>query len=232
MIIKNDLYTIYFGNSKDNISKPIDCVPQEIPLAEHHKFIPIIKSLNVQNIAFLNQTHSIDGMIVNQEVPAFNKDGDYLITMQKNIGLGIMSADCLPIVFYDKKNHVAAIAHAGWRGSVAGVAVVTMEAMKKYRGTLVDDLDIVFGPSAKQCCYIVGELVVNNIKDHTLQVIEQKSDGSLLFDLPRLSALQLHNAGYKNPINMDYNLCTICDYQFFSARRQQIGRQMSIIALK
>lgn len=233
MIIKNAFYTIYFGNSKDNISKPIDCVPQEIPLKEHHKFTSIINNLNLTDLAFLNQTHSIDGMIVEQKVPAFTKDGDYLVSAKKNIGLGIMTADCLPIIFYDSRNHVVAAAHAGWRGTIAGVAVQTVKAMQQSFGTSLQDIQIFFGPSAKKCCYIVDEPFVKNIKD-ALSVIERKNNGALCFDLPGLSVLQLKKAGYKNEINTDYNLCTICDHQFFSYRRQgeQAGRQMSIIVLR
>ncbi len=234
MIIKNNLYTIYFGNSKDNISKAIDCVPHEIPLKEHHKFTSLITNLNLDNIAFLNQTHSIDGVVVNNDVPAFNKEGDYLITAKKNIGLGIMTADCLPIIFYDIKNHIAAAAHAGWRGTVAGIAVQTLKAMQQKFGTSFEDVQIFFGPSAKKCCYIVDAPFVKNIKEHTLQVINRTNNGEVTFDLPGLSAIQLQNAGFKNQINSDYNFCTICDHRFFSYRRQaeQAGRQMSIIVLK
>lgn len=234
MIIKNDFYTIYFGDSKDNISKQLDCVSQEIPLKEHHKFTSIIKDFNLENVAFLNQTHSINGMIVTQDVPAFNVDGDYLITNKKNIGLGIMTADCLPIIFYDAKNHATAATHAGWRGTVAGIAVQTFKAMQQSFDTSLENLQIFFGPSAKKCCYIVDELFVKNIKEYTLQVINRTNNGAITFDLPGLSAVQLKNAGFKNQINTDYNLCTICDYRFFSYRRQaeQAGRQMSIIALK
>lgn len=234
MIIKNDCYTIYFGNSKDNISKQIDCVPQETPLKEHNKFTPIIDHLAIQDLAFLNQTHSIDGMVIDQEIPAFDKDGDYLITNKKNIGLGVMTADCLPIIFYDAKNHIAAAAHAGWRGTVAGVAGQTIKAMQQKYGTTLQDLHVFFGPSAKKCCYIVDEPFVKNIKEYALQVINRTSNGAITFDLPGLNAVQLQKAGIKKQINTDYNFCTICDHQFFSYRRQaeQAGRQMSIIALK
>jgi YfiH family protein len=234
MIIKNDCYAIYFGNSKDNISKKLDCVPQETSLKEHHKFISIIDHFVLQDLAFLNQTHSIDGMVIDQEIPAFNKDGDYLITDKKNIGLGVMTADCLPIIFYDSKKHVAAAAHAGWRGTVAGVAIKTTKTMQVKYGTAMEDLQIFFGPSAKKCCYIVDEPFLKNIKEDALSVIERKNNGALCFDLPGLNTLQLKKAGYKNKINTDYNFCTICDDRFFSYRRQaeQAGRQMSIIALR
>ncbi len=234
MIIKNNFYTIYFGNSKDNISKQIDCVPQNIPLKEHHTFTSIFKELNLQDIAFLNQTHSIDGMVIDQLIPAFDQEGDYLITDKKSIGIGVMTADCLPIIFYDTKNHVAAVAHAGWRGTVAGIATQTINALEKNFKTSMNDLEIYFGPSAKNCCYIVDEQFVKNIKDFSLQVIKRNQNGAIVFDLPGLSALQLKHAGLKNQINTDYNFCTICDYRFFSYRRQaeQSGRQMTIIALK
>ncbi len=235
MIYKTPQFQIYFGGAADAISKIGDCIPAAQPLANHEKFKPICDMLKVQDLAFLNQTHSTDGMIIADKIPAFDEDGDYLITDKKSIGIGVMTADCLPIIVYDSKNHVAAIAHAGWRGTVGEVAIKTVQNMQQVFGTSLAQIGVFFGPSAKQCCYVVDELFVSNIKEFTLQVIERNRNGALCFNLPGLNELQLHRMGIpKAALNKDYNLCTMCDEQFFSYRRQgqQAGRQMSIIALR
>ena len=234
IIHKAPQFQIYFGDATDAISKKDHCIPTVIPLINHEKFKPVIDRLEIKDLAFLNQTHGVDGFLVEKEIPAFDKDGDYLITAQKNIGIGVMTADCLPIIFYASKDHIIAVAHAGWRGTVAGIANITIQTMQQMFNIALDDIQIYLGPSARRCCYIVDEKFVMNIKDFTLQVIERNRHGALCFDLPGLNVLQLAKLGiHKKNIHTDYNFCTICDHRFFSYRRQaeNSGRQMSVISL-
>lgn len=199
----------------------------------HPKFKTIADRLALEQIAFLNQVHGIEGMLINNEMPAFDVDGDFLITAQKNIGIGIMAADCLPIVFYDRKNHAAAVAHAGWRGSVACIAHKVVKAMHQELGTQPADLLVFFGPAAKKCCYLVDSKFAENLAPNSFALI--KRSNSFYFNLPEFNTLQLEQAGIlRAQINFDYNFCAICDHRFFSHRRQgeQAGRQMTVIVLE
>lgn len=244
IIHKTTFIQIYFGDAADGIDKAIHCVPTNKPLIAHEKFVPIAQMLNVIDLAFLNQTHSIQGMCLTNQIPAFTSDGDFLITERMNIGIGVITADCLPIVFYDTKNHVAAIAHAGWRGSVAGIASHTMQALKESFHSIPENIEVFLGPSAKKCCYSVANDFAHNVPPYANQVIMER-EGRVYFDLPGFNKIQLIDSGI-NPesINEIYNICTICDYRFFSHRRQpapprsneggeqKAGRQMTIIALQ
>lgn len=239
LLHKTDTFQIYFGSAQDSISKQRDCIPASAPLLLHPKFKPIADRLTLKKMAFLNQVHGTKGMFINNEAPAFDSDGDFLITVQKNVGIGIMAADCLPIVFYDSKKQAAAIAHAGWRGSVAGIAHKVVKAMGQEIGTQPADLQIFFGPAAKQCCYIVDSKFADNLAksfapNGNYSFLSKRSN-SLYFNLPEFNVLQLEKAGVlREQINCDYNFCTICDLRFFSHRRQgeQAGRQMSMIVLE
>ena len=230
MPYKTPTFSLYFGDEKDAISKKDHCIATAQPLINHAVFKPIADRLEIQQLALLNQTHSVDGFIVKDIIPAFNIDGDYLITQQKNIGLGVMTADCLPIVFYDTKN-CAAIAHAGWRGSIGQIAVCTIKKMQE-EGSQIADIQVFLGPSAKVCCYEVNADFVKNIPFREHVIVERNS--KLHFDLPGLNIMQLKNCGIKREaINTEYNFCTICNHRFFSYRRQgeNAGRQMTVIAL-
>ncbi len=232
MIIETPHFKIYFGDSQDAINKPIDCVASGKPLVEHAKFIPIAKQLSVNHLAFLNQTHSNHGATITDIIPAFTIDGDFLINTQPTIGIGVMTADCLPIVIYDSKNHVAAVVHAGWRGTVARIVQKTIDAMKSQK----EDLHVYYGPSANSCCYQVNEEFKNNISAfwYADRVLKKVND-VVLFDLPLLNTLQLQEMGiHESAISREYNFCTICDHRFFSYRRQgeSAGRQMTVISLK
>ena len=225
MIIKNDFYTIYFGNSKDNISKQIDCIPQSIPLTEHPKFSSLIKDLDLDTIACLNQTHSNEGMIIDQEIPAFNRDGDYLITAHTNVGLGVLTADCVPAILYDEKNHVIAAIHAGWRGAVAEIVPKTFERMQSLWQSNVQDIQLFIGPSAKACCYQVQENFFDKVHSNFTKEVMIKKGTHWYFDTAQLIALQMQKAGISPAsIHTQFNFCTMCDHRFFSHRRQQALR--------
>jgi polyphenol oxidase len=194
-----------------------------------------IESKTDQASYFLHQTHGIDGHIVkslNEE--SLSLEGDFIATDNKNLAIGVLTADCLPIIFYDNENHVAAIAHAGWKGTTAQIAQVTFEKLKKHFNTDAKNLEVVFGPSAKICCYEVGiefEKSINdlNLKNKTLI----KKNDKYFFDLPLYNKLLLQDYGINN-INLNYNICTICNPSFCSYRRdkEKSGLQMTTIMLK
>jgi YfiH family protein len=235
MIYKTDKFTIYFGDSNDAIHDEIDCVPSSAPLITHQKFELIAKKIGVEHLAFLNQTHSTDGMVVSHQIPAFDADGDYLITRRPHVGIGVITADCLPIIIYDQKNHAAASIHAGWRGTVARIVQKAVIKMQEEIGSRNEDLQMFFGPSGKSCCYQVTGEFLEHLKsfsyaDSTIK----KNNNALYFDVPQLNVLQLQEIGVDPAqISQEYNLCTICDHLFYSYRRQRVsaGRQMSIISL-
>ena len=234
-IHRTPFFLIYFGNTQDNIKKAVHCVASSMPLSLNEHFKPVVNELELAHVAFLNQTHRIRGTVVDSLIPAFTHEGDFLITVHKQIGIGVMTADCLPIAFYDKKNKVAAIAHAGWRGTVAGIAQETVIRMGKEYGTQAAHLEVFFGPSARSCCYQVDDAFVKNLKMEYQDRIIAFRKGQAYFDMPGLNILQLQELGISvQAISTAYNFCTICDHRFFSHRRQaeNAGRQMTVIVLK
>jgi YfiH family protein len=232
--------TIYFGDKQDDIHPAfylnLDTTDSEI--LHDQRFSRVRDALNLDRLLFLHQVHGTNGLIIfdSNQVKPYKIDGDYLITRLSSTGIGVMTADCLPIIFYDPVHSAIAVAHAGWRGSVQEIGVVTLQEMHNKYGTIAKDVLVFFGPSAKQCCYAVDELFGNNLAGHdygaqTLQTREQK----VYFDLPLFNKLQLEKAGIlPENINLDYNLCTLCDDRFFSYRKQGAlaGRQMTVACLK
>ncbi len=203
-------------------------------------FNQLAKSMTIEQLVFLHQVHSNQGLSVTSyeqatNIKPFYFDGDFLITSVPQTGLAIATGDCLPIIFYNPVSQVVAIAHAGWRGSVKSVATRALEQMK-----IVSDIDkkklrVFFGPSVKRCCYAVGPEVLNalNIFYYKDAVI-QKRGGTVLFDLPLFNRLQLQEAGVpKKAFNLAYNRCTICTPSFCSYRRDKnFERQMTVVALR
>jgi YfiH family protein len=236
MIIETSQFKIYFGDSTDAISKSRDCVISDVPLIHHEKYSIIAQKMGVSHIALLNQTHSAQGVLVASVIPAFDSDGDFLLTAARGTGIGVLTADCLPIVLYDQKNHAAAVVHAGWRGSAQRICYETIVAMRTHFATDVSDLKIFFGPSAQKCCYQVAPDFPENLNmfAYFLKVFSYQP-GGLYFDLPLFNVLQLQEIGVGlEAISLAHNLCTICDHRFFSYRRQAhaSGRQITVVSLK
>ncbi len=237
MALHNDhAFTIYFGDTQDC------CVKSNYQTVCLQGFEKIKKNLNLENLIFLKQVHGIDGKIftnpsqIKQGLTIFPENGDFLITNLKNVGIGVLTADCLPVVFYDTEKNVAAVAHAGWRGAVAQINPKVIRIMQNKFETKIENLKIFFGPCAKSCCYQVQEEFLKDpkISNYSEDVILKKNN-SLFFDLPKLATLQLLNLGIKEKqIETSYNLCTICNSNFHSYRRdkEKSGRQATVIYLK
>ena len=239
MLLHNSpLFRIYFGNADDKLF-PSHYLNEPIKQDILHRepFVKLKKVMHLDSLIFLRQMHGAQGCAVDQElVQSFAREGDFLFTKLLQTGLGVMTADCLPIIFYDKVNNVVSVAHAGWRGSVQGVAVRTVERMQQQCNTQVEDLQIFFGPSAKICCYTVAHDFPQHLENYPFaEQVLQLHQGKLFFDLPGFNRLQLEAMGIKKKaFHLDYNICTICDEKFFSYRRQgeRAGRQMTVVCLK
>jgi YfiH family protein len=234
-------FRIYFGNRQDNLFKN-----EYLQLATHGSifdrkpFAHVKRLLHLNALFFLNQVHEAEGLQVTSAIAAstrpFSKDGDFLITQERSLGIGIMSGDCLPIIFYDSLHNSIAIAHAGWKSSVRTIALKTLALMQTAFGTERDHLQIFFGPCAKVCCYQVSAEFLAHLEPYPFanQLIQHHAAG-LFFDLPAFNRLQLESAGIKKEaFHMGYNICTICDPQFWSNRREKenAGRQMTVASLK
>lgn len=238
MVHDNQFFSIYFGNAQDMIFPTH--YAQQIPDCEiicTQPFANLAKLFSAGRLHFPRQTHSQIGYVVlKEESISFALEADYLLTQEKKIGIGIMTADCLPIILYDSKQHAAAAVHAGRRGALAGIADNAVRHMTRLYGTQPEDLSVFFGPCIKKCCYHIGQEVADQIAqdqhaDQVLQVQEQ----AILFDLPAYNRLRLESMGIPDHgFNTAYNLCTACDPLYWSYRRdgQQAGRQMTVIALK
>ncbi|CAN5117935.1 peptidoglycan editing factor PgeF [soil metagenome] len=226
---------IYFGDATDGISKSLHCISTNAKLVDAKPFKSVAQKIDVPRLSALNQTHGIDGVQIQDADFSFNKDGDYLITDQKDVGLGILTADCVPMIFYDTKNNAIGIAHAGWRGALAGIAQKTLDHMQRAWNTQARDVQIFIGPSAKTCCYQVQKDFLQNLLPEYVDKVMMQKEGHWYFDTVQLIALQMHKAEVAPAsINLAYNFCTMCDERFFSHRRQHTnaGRQITIVRLK
>ena len=153
---------------------------------------------------------------------------DALITNEKGICIAVMSADCVPILLYDKKNRAVGAVHSGWRGTVAKILEKTLQEMNSQFGTTGEDLVACIGPSVSQDSYEVGEEVVMEVArafGEKEQLMIPQPNNKAKLDLWKANRLQLLAFGVE-PSHIEVSdLCSVKNNQhFFSARKGDTGR--------
>jgi len=166
-------------------------------------------------------------------------DTDALVTDAVGVPLVILTADCAAIFLFDPVHHAIGIAHAGWRGTVAGIAEKTVERMHDAFGSSPADLLAGIGPSIGPCCYEVGEEVIAAVDaalpEHADEVLVEPdmasagsfrasvNEGRRHFDLWRANELILMQAGLREEQIDVARLCTSCRTDMFYSHRAEKG---------
>lgn len=163
-------------------------------------------------------------------------EADALVTNQPNIPLGVLTADCLPVLFADRQQGVIGAAHAGWKGALGGVLEATIAAMQALGAR---DIVAAMGPSILQPSYEVGAEFYENFmlasaNNAAFFKPSAVAEGKYLFDLPAYARSRLQAAGIRDISHLAHD--TLLDEkQFFSYRRATLaaekayGRQISVI---
>lgn len=163
---------------------------------------------------------------------------DALATRLTGVLLGIKTADCIPVLLADARTGACAGAHAGWRGTLAGIVGRTLSRMEAEFGTRAQDVRAAVGPAALRCCYEVGTEVVEAFNAKFPRACEwftPTREGHALADLQRANREQLIEAGVLAERIHTLLLCTMCRTDlFFSYRREKsaygrTGRLLSVI---
>lgn len=161
---------------------------------------------------------------------------DILFTDNPEVSLFMRFGDCVPLMFHDPKKKVIGMAHAGWMGTVKGVAKAAVEGMTSRYGCKPQDIIAGIGPSIGVDHYEVGENVINQFQEKYPENIEhilQSRSGSMFLDLWAANCLQLQNAGVEQ-IQIS-EICTAChldDWFSHRAEKGKTGRFGALMALQ
>ncbi len=166
--------------------------------------------------------------IKEQNVP--EKTGDALISAQQGDALSIFTADCVPIFILDVATPAIGIAHAGWRGTLARIAVKTLAQMKNSFGTHAENCLIHLGPSIQECCYTVSPDLIYKFVQHFGSTVHNEQNLSL----QTASFRQLVDIGVTSESVSISPFCTACHTDKFYSHRAEggkTGRMLSFIQL-
>jgi len=187
--------------------------------------------LNLPEPVHVHQVHG-DNIIIAEEFlhdGQASKEADGLITKVLDLPLAVRSADCLSVFLYDEKQKGIGLIHVGWKGSQKNIIRQTIELMKKQWQTDPKDIKVAFGPAIRSCCYEVG----SEFQDYFPEDLITR-DGRYYLDLPQMVHNQLLSCGAQPTNISDCGICTCCDSNYFSFRRENehAGRMISLIMLK
>jgi len=162
---------------------------------------------------------------------------DALTTALPQTCIGISTADCVPLLFYDTQKQAIAAAHAGWRGTVLHIGRKTIETMQMKYDTNPEDVQVIIGPSIGPMAFEVGDEVYNAFADANFDTeeIAYKQANKWHIDLWKANALDLELMNIPANNILIAGICTYEHYdQYFSARRLGIksGRIYTGIMIK
>jgi len=191
-----------------------------------------------ENLGGVYQIHSPDVHIATPETITDRPHADALVTKHKGLALGVLSADCAPILFADPQAQVIGAAHSGWKGAIGGVMQATIEAMIAL-GAARENITAVIGPCISQANYEVGPEFLDSFMDEDPDFSRFFTNGTgdrYLFDLPLFCLHQLRAQSIAQAEWVGH--CTYADEaRFFSFRRtthrkeSDYGRLLSAITL-
>ncbi len=194
-------------------------------------------SIPPEAVGALKQVHSADVLefdLRDADVPGgWRREGDGLWTAAPGTGVGVRTADCVPILLAHREVPLVAAVHAGWRGLASGIVREAVRVLAERVGDrAVSGLVAAAGPCARACCYEVGEETAGALSALPGAVLRKGDEpGKWFADLQAIALSELAHAGMPPSGVESVGPCTVCSNRFHSYRREKslTGRQFSLI---
>lgn len=181
--------------------------------------------MGYETLLFMHQVHKDSVVVV--DTKSSTPQCDAMISNAKGLGLCVMAADCIPLLFYDAPTQSIGVAHAGREGTRLQVSSKTVRALQEHFGVQPETLEVYMGPSIRSCCYEVGLE-----STYGLESVSEKREERYFLDLQKANREELLHLGVREKNITDTAICTYCDTHYFSYRREKItGRFVGAIGL-
>ncbi len=208
----------------------------EIPLGLSHSS-PILMASNLHELSNRfsfcyqpKQIHSKNIAVVTKETKRIY-EADGLITNTPGLLLSIRTADCVPILMFDKNNRVVAAVHSGWRGTSKQIAHLCAKKLIDEFAADPKKLMVYIGPSIRDCCYEVSEKIAKRFNSYNQP--SKIKNGKPFIDLAYINKEMLINTGVPEGNICIEKWCTGCEAQLFYSwrKRKDSGRMYAVIGI-
>ena len=196
----------------------------------------LVQALGIRGMVSMRQVHGNKVSVVRSS-SAEPPIGDGLVTGESGLALMVATADCVPLLLWDERRNVVGAVHAGWRGSLAGIAAEAVTVLAVELDARPESIRVAMGPAIGPCCYEVGEDVVEAFRRRFAGADEFLSAGpgeKKHLDLVAVNRSQLVAAGVPGERIHASGLCTSCHNQDLYSYRKEgrgVGRLMGVVAL-
>jgi YfiH family protein len=211
---------LHTGDSDEDVIMNRKLFCQAIGIHPNH--IVTTQQLHTDTIAVVTgESMGKGAQYYNEAIPAT----DALITNIPGLPLMLFFADCVPVLIVDPVHNAIGAVHAGWRGTVEKIAQKTIIAMQANFGTNPQDCLLAIAPSIGPCCYVVDEMVINQLKNQftNWEQLVRVVDDKWYLDLWKTNFVQLEEIGVKGSNIVVSNVCTACNHELFFSYRKENG---------
>jgi len=202
------------NDDKENVFKNLKLVSDKI-------------NCNKDSLITLNQKHTSQVIHFKNKKSVQNKlTSDAIVSEVKNVGIGILTADCAPVLFYDPKKKIIGCAHSGWKGALNGIIKNTVEKFYELNSNN-NDLIAVVGPCIGKKNYKVKEDFFNKFvsqENNNKTFFEKIDNEKFLFDLRAFINKEILKSGIKNIENLELDTFSQKEL-FYSYRRAQLNKE-------
>ena len=224
--MENRVFYTFTDKNDSNLAFHVE--DNEINVIKNRKNLALKLGYNYEDLVYMNQIHSANIIVVDENSPKLVDNCDSIITRSKNLPLMVMVADCIPILMFDSKQGVVAAIHAGRNSTFSEISKKTASFFIEKFSSNPEDIRVILGASIQKCCY--------EVSDELSKIVENSFGKEFVennyIDLQGINKKQLNDLGIKN-IEIS-NICTKCgDKSYFSYRKdKKTGRFAGIIILK
>ena len=210
-------------DQKSNIKKNLDIVAKKF-------------DMDSKLLVLMNQTHSNKVLLIEDNINLKRINSDAMLTKNSSIALGVLTADCAPILFFEQKEEIAGCIHAGWKGAINGVIENTLMKLREIGGN-PEELVVCIGPCIGKQSYEVKEdfysIFKNKFKEND-SFFTRKDKKTFNFDLRGFVNKKFKNFGVSEIDNILIDTFATKN-EYFSHRRAKklkendYGRCISVI---
>ena len=211
----------HFFTTRESVIKTKDFEYEKL-VQENRTLFCEYFGIDSENLIYPSQTHTSNVDVAQVSKNSY-PDTDGLILSNKKQAVFLNFADCTPLIFYDGK--IAAVSHAGWRGTAGMIGVKTVKKMVNEFSSDIKNIKCAIGPAISFCCYNVGEEVLNQLMA-TVKIsagLYEIRNGEIFVDLKNINKRQLLELGLEEE-NIDVcPYCTVCNNDLFFSYRKENG---------
>ncbi len=209
--------------------------PRSLVIRERKRLLEILGA-EARHVAVISQIHSRKLIYITNRsnINFFSSkppESDGFYTDNPAIFLGVRTADCLPILFYNRSAGVVGAVHSGWQGTKKEIIKQVVETVCRRFRSRLRDFYFYLGPAAQKCCYEVSKYKAEPLFMHFFAKFLHARQNKLFLDFAQANIDQLKQIGIEDKQIENSGICTIHNLQYPSYRREGETRRRTLLSL-